>query len=90
MAERATLDVVALGMNEEAAETYSETVSKSNGVLFRVERPEDVLKTVSQYVAILAKQVPAAVEISGQDTKHAVLPGAVISLVPGAYTVRST
>jgi hypothetical protein len=83
----AILDIVAVGINDAAAESYAETMSQSNGVFLRIEKPEDVRLVASQYIEVLAKQVPSAIVVTGQDKKHMMLPGAPISLPPGSYTV---
>lgn len=82
------LDTIGLGMRGEGTpQPYSEAAAKTFGVFLQAGEPEDAKRLVSEYIGILGKPVRRPLVVSGKNQNYEALPGAILTLPPGSYTV---
>jgi len=82
-----SVDVIALGMQPSAEETFSRLSEDTDGTFLDVAQPSQVQTSLAQYTPVLRVSKPVTVEVSGSSGVRRVLVGQKIQLPPGLYSL---
>jgi len=81
------VDVIALGMSESAAATYSHITQRTKGLFLSAESPAASDAVARRYVEGLRKPIQHRIVVSGNNKEYEAGSGQEIQVPPGIYTL---
>jgi hypothetical protein len=84
---RTRMDVIALGMDPDHRQLFTELAEDSGGILLTVDTPTDVPSALARYLQQLRLRVVLPIEVRGLHREYCVMPGEPLKLPPGRYTI---